>query len=84
MFPFPAMPDPAADRDREAARRHPEHETLELAAAVAAKALGPHHGATRAFAQAAQTMDRVDLWHVQLARKTLRPDQRRDIAAAVG
>jgi hypothetical protein len=31
---FPTMPDPAAER--EAARRHPERETLELAAAGAA------------------------------------------------
>ena len=34
---FPALPDPAADREREAARWHPERETTELAAAGAAR-----------------------------------------------
>ncbi len=41
-MPFPTMPDPAADRAHEEARRHPERETLELATAGAAKVLG--HG----------------------------------------
>ena len=39
-MPFPTMPDPAADRAHEHARRHPERETLELATAGAAKVLG--------------------------------------------
>ena len=38
---FPALPDPAADREREQARRHPDRDTLELAAAGAATVLGP-------------------------------------------
>ncbi len=38
-MPFPTMPDPAADREHEQARRHPERETLELATAGAAKVL---------------------------------------------
>ena len=54
-----------------------------LAAAGAATVLGPDHSATRAFAKAAATMDRVDLWHARLALKTLRLDQRQAIAAAV-
>ncbi len=33
---FPAMPDPAVERERDEARRHPERETLLLAAAGAA------------------------------------------------
>ncbi len=32
---IPALPDPAADRERDQARRHPERDTLELAAAGA-------------------------------------------------
>ena len=32
-MPFPTMPDPAADREDDAARRHPDRETLKLAAA---------------------------------------------------
>ena len=35
---FPTLPNPAADRELEAARWHPERETLELAAAGAAPA----------------------------------------------
>ncbi len=76
------MPDPTADREREQARRNPERETLELAAAGAAKSLGASHRATRAFARAAATMDRVDLWHARLALQTLRIDQRQAIAEA--
>ena len=53
-----------------------------MAAAGATVVLGPDHSATRAFARAAATMDRVDLWHARLAMKTLRLDQRRAIAAA--
>ncbi len=48
-MPFPTMPDPAADRAHEEARRHPERETLELAAAGAAQVLGPDHGVTKAL-----------------------------------
>ncbi len=52
---FPAMPDPAGDREREQARRHPERETLELAAAGAAEVLGPDHGVTQAIAEVAES-----------------------------
>ena len=68
--------------ERETERLHPERETLLLAAAGAAKVLGPDHSATRAFAKAARTMDRVGLWHARLAMKTLRRDQREAIAEA--
>ena len=57
--------------------------TSSLAAAGAARVLGPDHSGTRAFAKAAQTMDKVALWHTRLAMKTLRLDQREAIAAAV-
>ena len=78
------MPDPDAltDRELEAARWHPERDTLELAAAGAATVLGARHSATRAFARAAATMDRVDLWRARLGMKTLRLDQRQAIAEA--
>ncbi len=79
-MPFPTMPDRIADRESEEARRHPDQETLELAAAGAAKVLGPDHGATKALARAAVTMAKVDLWHARLALKTLRKDQREAIA----
>ena len=81
-MPFPAMPDPAAAREREAARQHPDRETLVLATAGAAKVLGPDHSATRAFARAAATMGKADLWRARLALKTLRLDQRQAIAEA--
>ncbi len=73
-MPFPTMPDPIANRESEAARRHPdpERETLELAAAGAAQVLGPDHGVTKALARASITMAKVDLWHARLAVKTLR------------
>ncbi len=87
-FPLPA-PDPfeivreaAADREREHDRQHPEREVLLLAAVGGAKVLGPDHSVTRAFAQAASTMAKADLWHARLALKTLRLDQRQAIAAA--
>ncbi len=67
---------------RTTARRHPERETLELAAAGAAQVLGPNHGVTRALARASITMAKVDLWHARLAVKTLRRDQRQAIAEA--
>ncbi len=79
---FPTMPDPAADRVREQDRRHPERETLLLAAAGAAQVLGPDHGVTKALAKASTTMDKVDLWHARLAVTTLRRDQREAIAEA--
>ncbi len=79
--PFAPLPDPAVDRRRDHDRRHPERETLELAAAGAAQVLGPDHGATRALARASTTMTKVDLWHARLAVKTLRKDQREAIAA---
>ncbi len=50
---FQPLPDPAADRELEQARRNPDRETLLLAAAGAAKVLGARHSATRAFAKAA-------------------------------
>ena len=64
-MPFPTMPDPAADRAHEHARRHPDRETLELATAGAAKVLGPSHGVTKALARAAMTMGKVDLWRAR-------------------
>ncbi len=53
-----------------------------MAAAGATVVLGPDHSATRAFANAAQTMAKVDLWRARLGMKTLRLDQRQAIAAA--
>ncbi len=82
IFPFPQLPDPAANREREEARRNPERETLLLAAAGAAWTLGPDHSATRALTKASVSMDRVDLWHARLALRTLRRDQRQAIAKA--
>ena len=77
---FPFAPSP--DAEHEHARRYPDRETLELAAAGAATVLGARHSATRAFARAAATMAKVDLWHARLALRTLRLDQRQAIAAA--
>ena len=83
-MPFPFAPDPDAltDSELEAARWHPERDTLAMAAAGAAKVLGPQHSATRAFAQAAATMGKADLWRARAAMKTLRRDQRQAIAEA--
>ena len=78
---FPAMPDPAAERERDEARRHPERETLLLAAAGAARVLGVDHGVTKALAKASITMAKVDLWQARMAVKTLRLEQREAIAA---
>ncbi len=61
-MPFPTMPHPAADREHEQARRHPEREALELATAGAAQVLGRDHGVTKALAKASITMAKVDLW----------------------
>ncbi len=61
ILPFAPLPDPAVGRQRDHDRRHPERETLELAAAGAAKVLGHDHGVTMAFAKAARTMAPADL-----------------------
>ena len=82
LDPFAPDPDALTDYELEAARWHPERETLELAAAGAAKVLGDRHSATRAFARAAATMAKADLWRARLAMKTLRRDQREAIAEA--
>ncbi len=74
--------DSLSPREREQARWHPERETLALAAAGAAKVLGPDHSATRAFAQAATTKAKLDLWHPRLAHKTLSLNQREAIPYA--
>ena len=79
-MPFPIMPDPSSDRERERARWNPDRETLELAAAGAAQVLGCDHGVTKTLARAAQTMEKVALWKARLAIKTLRRDQREAIA----
>ncbi len=79
---FPTMPDPIADREREQDRRHPRRETLELAAAVAARTLGPDHSVSKALVRAAQTRGKVDLWEARLAIRTLRRDEREAIAEA--
>ncbi len=81
-MPFPTMPSPAADRERDEAHRHPERETLELATAGAAKVLGADHSVTQALAKASITMAKADLWRARLAVKTLRRDQREAIAEA--
>ena len=79
---FRALPDPDAltDYEREQARWHPERETLELAAAGAARVLGPEHSVTKSLARAAVTMAPADLWLARIAIKTLRRDQREAIA----
>ena len=79
---FPAMPDPAAERERDAARRHPDAPDTMSAAFGAAQVLGPDHGVTKALAKASITMAPVDLWKARLAVKTLRKDQREAIAEA--
>ena len=82
LDPFAPDPDALSDYELEAARWHPDRETLELAAAGAAQVLGVDHGVTKALARAALTMGTVDLWHARLAVKTLRRDQRQAIAEA--
>ncbi len=79
---FPTMPGPIAAREREQGRRHPRRETLELAAAVAARTLGPDHSVSKALVRAAQTMGEVDLWEARLAIRTLCRDERKALAAA--
>ena len=81
MF-FQTMPNTIAAREREQDHRHPQRETLELAAAVAARTLGPDHSVTKALARAAQTMGKVDLWKARLVIRTLRRDEHEAIAAA--
>ncbi len=81
-MPFQPVPSPAADREHEQARRHPERETLELATAGAAKVLGVDHSVTKALAKASITMAKADIWNARLGLKTLRLDQRQAIAAA--
>ena len=71
------MPDPIADREREQDHRHPQRETLELAAAIAARTLRADHSVTKALAKASITMAKADLWKARLAVKTLRIEQRR-------
>ncbi len=82
--PGPISNSAAADREHELARRHPDRETLELAAAGAAQVLGPDHGVTKALARASITMAKVDLWQARLAVKTLHRDQREAIAEVGG
>ncbi len=81
-MPYPTMPGAAADREHEQDRRHPERETLLLAAAGAAQVLGEDHGVTKALAKASITMAPADLWQARLAVKTLQSYQREAIAAA--
>jgi len=82
LDPFTPDSDALSDRECEEARWHPERETLLLAAAGAAKVLGPGHSATKAFAKAARTMDKVAIWRARLAMKTLSKERRAAIAAA--
>ena len=82
LLPLLLDPDALTDSELERARWHPERDTLELAAAGAAVVLGARHSATRAFARAAATMGKADLWRARLAMKTLRLDQRQAIAEA--
>ncbi len=60
--PYPAPP-PTARTNKPAGT--PERETLELAAAGAARVLGPGHGVTKALARAAITMAKPDLWRAR-------------------
>ncbi len=81
-MPILPLPSAAADREHEQARRHPDRETLELAAAGAAKVLGPDHSVTRALAKASITLAKADIWNARLGLKILRRDQREAIAEA--
>ncbi len=60
-------------------REPPDRETMMLATTAATEVLGAQHSVTRTFAQAALTMERVDLWHARLATRSLRADQREAI-----
>ena len=79
---LPTAAEAAADREHARDRQHPDRETLVLATAGAAKVLGPQHSVTRAFAKAAGTMAKVDLWRARLALKTLRLEVRQAIDVA--
>ncbi len=80
MF-FQTMPDTIAAREREQDHRHPQRETLELAAAaIAARTLRADHSVPKALAKASITMAKADLWKARLAVKTLRLEQREAIA----
>ncbi len=57
-MPFAPLPSPALERERDHDRRHPERDTLLLAAAGAARVLGADHGVTKALAKASITMDK--------------------------
>ena len=64
ILPFARLPDPAVGRQRDHDRRHPERETLLLAAAGAAQVLGVDHGVTMALAKAS-ILGKVDLWRAR-------------------
>ena len=83
LFPIIPSPDDLAAHEREDARWNLDRETLLLAGDGAAKVLGEQHSATKAFAKAATTMDRVDLWRARFAMKTLSKERRVAIAEAV-
>ena len=57
-------------RDPRPGANLPAHHAPVVARSVA-QALGPKHSVTRAFAKAAQTVDRVDLWYARLAMERL-------------
>ena len=52
FLPLPSAFEAAADREREFDRDNPERATMLLAAAGAAKVLGPYHSATKALTKA--------------------------------
>ena len=53
---------PTDGGDPRSQKADPERETLELAAAGAARVLGVDHSVTKALARASLTMAKVDLW----------------------
>ena len=63
IAPLPTAAEAAADRAREFEREHTDRDTLLLAAAGAAKVLGPDHSATKALTKSSITMTKADLWH---------------------